>query len=93
MLGYLKDVFLTTLMVLLSAMVTLNILEYIRVSPKLSPPSQIYRQLLDRPNLVYIVSPIRKNRFKNLDFLIPDGGAIDETPKTMIFMNKIDDTI
>lgn len=93
MLGHLKDVFPTIPMVLLSATITPNILEYIRVSLKLSPPSRIYRQPLDRPNLTYIVSPIRQAGFKDLDFLIPSGGAVGEIPKTMIFVDKIDDAV
>ena len=93
MLGYLKDIFPTTLIVLLSTTVTPNILEYIRISLKLFPPLRIYKQPLDRPNLTYIVILIRKNRFKDLDFFIPDGSAIDKIPKTMIFVDKIDNAI
>ena len=91
MLGHLKDVFPSILTLLLSAMVTPNILEYIRVSLKLSPPSRIYRQPLDRSNLTYIVSPIRKSEFKDLDFLVPSGGAIGNISKTMIFVDSIDE--
>ncbi len=93
MLEHLKDIFPIILMCLLSATVTSNILEYIRVSLKLSPLLQIYRQLLDRPYLTYIVSPIHRNGFKDLDFLIPSRGAVGKIPKTIIFMNKIDDAI
>lgn len=92
MLGHLKDVFSTILMCLLPVTVTPNILEYIRISLKLSPPSRIYRQPLDRPNLTYIVSRIYKTGFKDFDFLIPSRGAVGEIPKTMIFVDKIDDT-
>ncbi len=93
MLGHLKDVFPTIPICLFSVTVTPNILEYIRVSLKLFPPSQIYRQLLDCLNLTYIVSPIRKTGFKDLNFLIPSGGAVGEIPKIMIFVDKIDDAI
>ncbi len=93
MLEHLKDVFPTIPMSLLSTTVTPNILEYIRVLLKLFPSSRIYRQPLDRPNLTYIVSPIRKTSFKDLDFLILSRGAVSKIPKTMIFMDKIDDTI
>lgn len=93
MLGHLKDVFSTILMVLLSATVTSNILEYIQISLKLYPPLQIYRQPLNWPNLTYIVSPIRKAGFKDLDFLIQSGGAVGKIPKKMIFVDKIDDVI
>lgn len=39
------------------------------------------------------MSPICKSGFKNLDFLIPSGGAIGKIPKTIIFMNKMDNTV
>ena len=93
MLGHLNDVFLTIPICLLSATITPNILEYIRVSLKLSPPLQIYRQPFNYPNLTYIVSPIRKTGFQDLDFLLPSWGAIGKILKTIIFMDKIDDTI
>ena len=93
MLGYLKDVFPTILIYLLSATVTLNILEYIRISLKFSPPSQIYKQPLDCLNLMYIVCPIRKTGFKDLDFFIPNGGIIGKILKTMIFVDKINNAI
>ncbi len=93
MLGHLKDIFLTILIYLLSATVTPNILEYIRVSLKLSLPSRIYRQILDHSNLTYIVSLIRKTRFKDLDFFILSRGTVSEIPKTIIFVDKIDNAI
>lgn len=92
-LGDLKDVFPSVPTLILSATVTLNILEYIRVLLKLSPPSRIYWQPLDWPNLTYIVSPIRKDKFEDLAFLVPSAGTIGEIPKTMIFVDKIDDAI
>ena len=93
MLRHLKNIFFTILICLLSATVTLNILEYNRVSLKLSLPLRIYRQPFDCLNLIYIVSLIRKIGFKDLDFLLPSGGTIDEIPKTMIFVDKINNVI
>lgn len=93
MLGHLKDVFFTILICLLSATIIPNILEYIQVSLKFSLSSQIYKQLLDCLNLTYIISSIRKTRFKDLDFHIPSRGAIGKIPKTIIFIDKIDNTI
>ncbi|WP_375449374.1 hypothetical protein, partial [uncultured Nostoc sp.] len=78
---------------ILSATITPNILDYIRVSLKLPAPLRIYRQPLDRPNLSYIVSPIRKSGFQDLAFLIPTLGSIADIPKTMIFVHKIDDAM
>ena len=93
MLSHLKDVFPTILIVLLSAMVTSNILEYIQVLLKLFLPLRIYRQLLDCPNLIYIVSLIRQAGFKDLDFFISSEGAVGKIPKTRIFIDKIDNTV
>lgn len=42
---------------------------------------------------MYIISPIHKTEFKDLDFLIPSGDIIGKIPKTIIFMDKIDDAI
>lgn len=39
------------------------------------------------------MSPIRKPGFEDLAFLVPSGGATGEIPKTMIFVDLIDDTI
>lgn len=39
------------------------------------------------------MSPIYKAGFKDLDFLIPSGGAINKIPKITIFVDKIDDVI
>lgn len=77
----------------MSATVTPNILKYIWVSPNFIPRLRIYRQLLNCPNLTYIVSSIRKDGFKDLDFFIPDEGTISEIPLIKIFVDKIDDTI
>lgn len=39
------------------------------------------------------MSPIRKADVKDLDFFISSGGAIGKIPKTIIFMDKIDNII
>lgn len=93
MLKYLKNVFFTIPICLLSATVISIILKYIWVLLKISPPLQIYKQLFNCSNLTYIVSPIRKIRFKDLDFFIPSGDVIDEILKIIIFIDKIDNAI
>lgn len=93
MIGHLKDVFPNIPTLILSATITPNVLEYIRVSLKLSPPSRIYRQPLDRPNLTYMVAPIRKPGFEDLAFTIPSGGAVGDIPKIMIFVDSIDEAV
>lgn len=89
MLGYLKDIFSSILILLLSAIVIPNIFKYIQVLLKLSLPLQIYRQSLDWPNLIYIVSLVCKSRFKYLDFFVSNRGAIGNIPKTIIFVDLI----
>lgn len=80
MIGHLKDVFPAVTTLMLSATVMPNVLEYMRVSLKLPAPSRIYRQPLDRPNLTYIVAPIRKAGFEDLAFVIPSAGAVSDIP-------------
>ena len=80
-------------MVLLSATLIPNILEYIRVSLKFSQLLQIYKQLCDHPNLTYIVSLIRQAGFKAFEFFIPSGRAVGKIPKTIIFVDKIDNAV
>ena len=93
MIGHLKDVFPTVPTLMLSATITPNVLEYIRVSLKLPSPLRIYRQPLDRPNLTYMVTPIRNPGFEDLAFVIPRGGAVADIPKTMIFVDSIDKAV
>ncbi len=93
MLEYLKDVFSIVLILILSATIILNILDYIWVSLKLPLPFRIYRLSLDRPNLRYIVCPIQKSGFQNLAFLVLKHGPISEIPKMIIFINTIEDAI
>ena len=93
MLKHLKDVFSTISICLLSTTIIPNILEYIRVSLKLFPLMQIYKQPLDQPNLIYIISLIHKTGFKDLDFFLLNGSAIGKILKTMIFVDKIDNAI
>ena len=90
MLKHLKNIFLTILICLLSAMVTPNILKYIWISLKFSPLLRIYRQLFNRPNLTYILNEIHKTGFKDLDFLILSESIIGKIQKTTIFVDKID---
>ena len=93
MLGHLKDVFPTVPTLILSATISPNILDYVRVFLKLPLPSRIYRLPLDRPNLKYMVCPIRKSGFRDLAFLVLKDGPISGIPKTMVFVDKIEDAI
>ena len=93
MIGHLKDVFPNVPTLILSATITPNVLDYIRISLKLPAPSCIYRQPLDRPNLMYMVTSIKKPGFGDLAFTIPSGGAVGDIPNTMIFVDSIDEAV
>lgn len=92
-LSHLKDVFPFILTLLISTTIILNILEYIRILLKLSLLIRIYRQPFDWLNLAYIVSLFQKPRYENLVFLVPSRGAIGEIPKTIIFVDLINNAI
>ncbi|WP_375449210.1 C-terminal helicase domain-containing protein [uncultured Nostoc sp.] len=47
----------------------------------------------NQPNLKYMVCPIRKSGFQDLAFLVPKDGPVGLIPKTMVFVNKIEDAI
>ena len=93
MLRHLRNVFPIVPTLILSATITPNILDYIQIFLKLSLPSGIYKLFLDRPNLKYMVYSIQKLGFWDIAFLIPKNGPISEIPKTMVFVNKIEDAI
>ncbi len=68
-----------------------NVLEYIRESLYLHMPVHLYKQTLDRPNITYIVKEIKQKGFKELDVLVPQTRGILNIPKTMIFVDQIED--
>ena len=74
-------------MLIYFAIVTSNILEYIKMLLKLLSPVSIYKQPFDRPNLIYMIISIRKVRFKDIVFIILSASTIFNISKTMIFVN------
>lgn len=56
-------------------------------------PHHYNKQLLDQPNLMYIVNPIHKIEFKDLDFFISNRGALGKIPKIIIFVDKINNAV
>ncbi len=70
-----------------------NVLEYIHENLHLRMPVHLYKQTLDRPNITYMVKEIKQKGFKELDVLMPQTGGISDIPKTMIFVDKIEDGI
>lgn len=93
MIDYFKNVFLTIPTLMLSAIITSNILEYIQVLLKLSLPLQIYKQFLDRPSFTYMVTLSKNLRYENLAFIIRKNSAVANILKTMIFINLINNII
>ena len=77
----------------LSAIITRNVLEYIYESLHLQMPVHLYKRTLDRPNITSLVKEIKQKGFKELDVLVPQTGGILDIPKTMIFVDKIEDGI
>lgn len=70
-----------------------NIFEYMQILLKLLLSARIYKQFFNRPNLIYIVGPIKKTGFKDLAFVILSAGAIFNIPQTIIFVKSIDKVI
>ena len=89
-LGTLRHCFPKVSMMALSATLAPNIIRYIEKSLYLHTQTRLYKQPIDRPIITQIVNPITKPRFKDLDFLISKAKLI---PKTMVFIDKIDDVI
>lgn len=78
-------------MLMLSAIITLTILEYIRKSLKIKFSTQLYQELLDKPNNIDMVGEITKAKYVNLIFLVSDSSKANTISKTMIFVNDIED--
>lgn len=75
----------------LSITITPIVLEYICKSLKFRPAIWLYQELLDRPNIIYLVGEIVKPKYKDLAFLVPDGSRASAIPKTIIFVNNINE--
>lgn len=93
MLSHLKNVFPQVPTLLLSTTVMPNIFEYIQVSVKFCGPAQIYRKKLDCPNLIYMIIPIRRPKFEDLEYTVACDGVIALIPKTFIFVDNINHSI
>lgn len=75
----------------LSATMTRNVMEYIRTALNMRTPVRLYRRRLDRPNITYMVKEIQRPGFEELNFLIPQIGGAGAIPKTMLFMDSIEE--
>lgn len=86
-----KDVLLNMPILALLPTITLMILEYICKLLKLKPLIWLYWELLDRPNIAYIIRKITKPKHENLAFFMLDNSRADVISKIMIFINNIED--
>lgn len=93
MLVYLNDIFSTILILILFAITTLNILDYIMVLFKIFGPLQIYWQFFNHPSFGYIIKLINIKSFADFAFQIYNSSPIAKIPKILIFINKINKTI
>lgn len=93
MIGHHKNVFLAILTLMFFATIMPNILKYIQILLKFLLPAHIYKQFFDKPNLIYAIALIKKIRSEDLAFVIPSAGIISDIPKTMIFVDLIDEAI
>ena len=92
MIGHLKDVFPDVPTLALLATITPIVLEYICEFLKICPATRRYQELLDRANIIYMVSEIVKPNFEDFGFLVPDSSRASLILKTMIFVDSIDET-
>ncbi len=67
-----------------------NVLGYIGELLHLQAPTHFYKQPLNRPNIIQMVTLITKPSFCELDFLVPKTSLI---LKTIVFVNKIDNIV
>ena len=67
-----------------------NALEYIYEAPQLQTPIQLYKNLLDRLNLTYLVLEIRKPDFEERDFIVYPSIIAFKISKTIVFVANID---
>ncbi len=51
---------------------------------------RLYKESLDRINITYLVSEIKKPGFEELDFVMSPRSSAFSIPKTMIFVDNID---
>lgn len=91
--GKLRAFFADVPIMALSATITRNILEYICESLHLQTLVQLYKRTLDWPNITYMVKEIKEKGFKELDVLVPQIRGISDIPKTMLFVDKIEDGV
>lgn len=71
------------------ATVIFNILEYVHKSLQFCETVQLYKKLLDCPNIIYMVTEIKKPRFEELDIFVFSITSMSIISKTKIFVDII----
>lgn len=77
----------------LSATLTTISLEYLREALHLRSPVRLYERPLDRTDITYSVAQINKPGYEELDFLLPKKSGLSRIPKTMVFVDSLDEGI
>lgn len=88
--AHLKNVFLNVFIIVLLAIITLIILKYIYKFFKIIFAIWFYQNLLDKPNIEYLIEKIIKPEYKYLAFFMFDNSKTIRLLKTIIFVNNID---
>ena len=70
---------------------TNNVLDYICTSLNLWSPVKLYKQSLDRLDIIYVVAKIKKPEYQELDIFVPSIGGLSAILKTMIFVDSINE--
>ncbi len=90
MIGHLKDAFPKVPILVLSATVIPNVLEYVCKLLQLWTSTWLYKKLFDQLNITYIVAQIKKPGFKEFNFFVTLTTLALAIPKTIIFVDNID---
>lgn len=91
--GHLRSYFPSVPILTLSETITKKDLDFVRRSLNLKAPVRLYKGSLDRPNITYSVAEIRKPGYQELDVFLPSVGGSSDIPKTMIFVDNIDEGV
>ena len=70
---------------------TNNVLDYICAFLNLRSPVRLYKQSLDCPNITCGVAEIKKPGYEELDVFVLSIGRLSAIPKTMIFVDSINE--
>lgn len=84
-----KDTFPKILTLVLSATITPNVFEYVCKFLQFCELIQLYKNLLNRLNIIYIVTEIKKPRFEELNFFVFSTIKVLAILKIMIFVDNI----